>query len=205
MSTPHAAPAVFLSTEPEADALLAHDRFALLIGMLLDQQVTMESAFAGPHKLVQRLGTVTPASVAAMDPDAFLEAFRQPPAVHRFPGSMAARVQKLAQAIVEEYGGEAEAIWTRPEKDGSDPSGAAVLRRLKKLPGFGDQKARIFLALLGKQFGLEAEGWREAAGEYGPADAFLSIADVTDEESLQQVRANKKARKAAAKVAKTAK
>ncbi|GAA2087855.1 MULTISPECIES: HhH-GPD-type base excision DNA repair protein [Brevibacterium] len=196
---------LYLSTDAEADALLAHDRFALMVGMLLDQQVSMESAFAGPYKLVQRLGDVTPASIAAMDPDAFLEAFRQSPAVHRFPGSMAARVQKLAQTLVDEYGGDAEAVWTAPDTDGSAPSGALILRRLKKLPGFGDQKAKIFLALLGKQFGLEAEGWREAAGEYGPDDAYLSIADVRDDATLQQVRANKQARKAAAKAAKAKK
>lgn len=195
---------VFLSTDPRADALLTHDRFALLVGMLLDQQVTMESAFAGPQKLVDRLEEFTPASVAAMNPDVFLEAFREPPAVHRFPGSMAARVQSLAQMIVDDYDGSAEAIWTTPTADGSAPTGPQILRRLKALPGFGDQKSKIFLALLGKQFGLEAEGWREAAGDYGPDDAFRSIADVVDDDSLQRVRETKKAMKAAAKAAKAA-
>lgn len=187
---------VFLSTEPEADALLARDPFALLAGSLLDQQVTMESAFAGPQKLTRRLDEFTPAAVADMDPDEFLAAFREKPAVHRFPGNMAARLQKLARVLVDEYDGVAEAVWTAPNKDDDDPSGADILRRLKKLPGFGDQKAQIFLALLGKQFDLRAEGWREAAGEYGEQDAFLSIADVTDEETLHRVRENKKTRKA---------
>lgn len=193
---------VFLSTDPQADALLGRDSFALMVGMLLDQQVSMETAFAGPLKVAERIDELSPAAVAAMDPEDFLAAFSQKPAVHRFPGSMATRVQKLAQAIVEEYDGVAEAVWTTPAADGEPPSGAELLRRLKKLPGFGEQKAKIFLALLGKQFGLAAAGWREAAGEYGPDDAFLSIADVTDESSLHRVRENKKARKAAAKAAK---
>lgn len=192
-------PTVYLSTEPDADALLARDPFALLVGALLDQQVTMESAFAGPHKLAERLGQFSPATLAEMDPDEFLAAFREKPAVHRYPGNMAARVQKLARTLVEEYDGVADGVWTSPDKKGDDPSGADILRRLKKLPGFGDQKAKIFLALLGKQFGLKAEGWRAAAGEYGEADAYLSAADVIDEETLQRVRENKKARKAAKK------
>src|SRR5699024_7601801 len=124
---------VFLSGEPQAVALLADDRFALLIGMLLDQQVTMESAFAGPAKLAERLGRLDVDEIAEMNPDDFLDAFAASPAVHRFPKSMAARVQKLAAAIVDDYDGQPEAIWTR-----DDPSGAEVLKRLKKLPGFGD-------------------------------------------------------------------
>ena len=162
----------------------------------------MESAFAGPQKLVDRLEDFSPAAVAAMDPDTFLEAFREQPAVHRFPGSMATRVQALAQTLVDDYDGSAEAVWTTPTKDGSQPTGPQILRRLKALPGFGDQKAKIFLALLGKQFGLTADGWREAAGDYGPDDAFRSIADVVDDESLQRVRETKKAMKAAAKAKK---
>ena len=191
---------VFLSGDPKADALLAEDRFALLIGMLLDQQVTMESAFAGPAKLAERLGRLDVDEIAEMSPDDFLDAFAASPAVHRFPKSMATRVQKLAAAIVDDYDGEAEAIWTR-----GDPTGTEVLKRLKKLPGFGDQKAKIFLALLGKQFGLTAEGWQEAAGDYGAEDARRSIADVVDEGTLQEVRAFKKQQKAAAKAAKAAK
>ncbi len=190
---------LFLSGDPKADALLAEDRFALLVGMLLDQQVTMESAFAGPAKLAERLGKLDVDEIAEMNPDDFLDTFAQSPAVHRFPKSMAGRVQKLAAAIVDEYDGNAEAIWT----DG-DPSGAEVLKRLKKLPGFGDQKAKIFLALLGKQFGLQAEGWQEAAGDYGDAEARRSIADVVDDVTLQEVRAFKKQQKAAAKAAKAA-
>lgn len=204
--TDHPAPgsaSVYLSTEPDADALLARDPFALMVGMLLDQQVSMETAFAGPFKLVQRVEEFSPSALAEMDPEDLLAAFREKPAVHRFPGSMASRVQNLAQALVDHYDGVAEAVWTSPTADGAAPSGAEVLLRLKKLPGFGEQKAKIFLALLGKQFDLHAEGWQEAAGEYGSENAFLSIADVTDEDSLQQVRENKRARKAAAKAAKS--
>ena len=190
---------LFLSGDPKADALLAKDRFALLVGMLLDQQVTMESAFAGPAKLADRLGKLDIDEIAEMNPDDFLDIFAQTPAVHRFPKSMAGRVQKLAAAIVDEYDGNPEAIWTE-----GDPSGAEVLKRLKKLPGFGDQKAKIFLALLGKQFELQAEGWQEAAGDYGDADARRSIADVVDDVTLQEVRAFKKQQKAAAKAAKAA-
>ena len=196
---------VYLSTDPQADALLTHDRFALMVGMLLDQQVTMESAFAGPQKLAERLDEFTPEAVAALDPDALLEAFRERPAVHRYPDSMATRVQALAQALVDDYNGVAENLWTTPVKDGSAPTGRDILRRLKALPGYGEQKAKIFLALLGKQFDLTADGWREAAGDYGPDDAFLSIADVRDEDSLTRVRDNKKAMKAAAKAARAAK
>ena len=196
---------VYLSTDPQADELLTHDRFALMVGMLLDQQVSMESAFAGPQKLVERLDEFSPEAVAALDPDALLEAFKEKPAVHRYPGSMATRVQALAQTLVDDYDGVAENLWTAPTKDGSAPTGKDILRRLKALPGFGDQKSKIFVALLGKQFGLTADGWREAAGDYGPDDAFRSIADVRDEDSLFRVRENKKAMKAAAKAAKDAK
>ena len=196
---------VYLSTDPQADELLTHDRFALMVGMLLDQQVSMESAFAGPQKLSERLDEFTPEAVAALDPDALLEAFKEKPAVHRYPGSMATRVQALAQTLVDDYDGVAENLWTAPTKDGSAPTGKDILRRLKALPGFGDQKSKIFVALLGKQFGLTADGWREAAGDYGPDDAFRSIADVRDEDSLFRVRENKKAMKAAAKAAKDAK
>lgn len=196
---------VYLSTDPQADELLTHDRFALMVGMLLDQQVSMESAFAGPQKLVERLDEFSPAAVAALDPDALLEAFKEKPAVHRYPGSMATRVQALAQTLVDDYDGVAENLWTAPTKDGSAPTGKDILRRLKALPGFGDQKSKIFVALLGKQFGLTADGWREAAGDYGPDDAFRSIADVRDEDSLFRVRENKKAMKSAAKAAKDAK
>lgn len=186
-----------LTGDADADALLSRDPFALLIGMLLDQQVTMEAAFAGPRKLVERLGGLDPAAIAAMDPEEFSRICATPPAVHRFPGSMAGRIQALAAAVAEEYGGDAAAIWTA-----GDPDGAEVLRRLKALPGFGDQKARIFLALLGKQLGLEAAGWREAAGDYGTEGSYRSVADVVDQASLTKVREYKKAAKAAARAAK---
>ncbi|MDJ0409472.1 HhH-GPD-type base excision DNA repair protein [Rhodococcoides fascians] len=180
--------------DPEADALLAEDPFALLIGMLLDQQVPMESAFAGPKKLVDRLGDLKVDTVADADPDDFAALCAQTPAVHRFPGSMAKRIQGLAAFLVENYDGKPQEIWTR-----DDPDGAEVLKRLKALPGYGDQKARIFLALLGKQMGVTPDGWRKAAGAYGDEGALRSIADVVDEKSLLEVREFKKAAKAAAK------
>lgn len=186
-----------ITGDPAADKLLSEDDFALLTGMLLDQQVTMESAFAGPEKIRTRIGSLKPEAVAAHDPQAFVEMFKERPAVHRFPGSMAARVQALAEAVQSDWGGDTAAIWTQ-----GNPDGAEVLRRLKALPGFGDQKARIFLALLGKQRGLRAPGWREAAGHYGEEGAFLSVADIVDPESLAKVRASKQAAKAAAKKAK---
>ena len=186
-----------ITGDAAADELLSSDAFALLTGMLLDQQVPMETAFAGPEKIRQRIGSTDPATIAGYDPDAFVEVFRQTPAVHRFPGSMAGRVQALAAAVRDEWGGEASAIWTR-----GDPDGAEVLKRLKALPGYGEQKAKIFLALLGKQCGLEATGWREAAGHYGEDGSQASVADIVDPGSLARVRATKQAAKAAAKAAK---
>ena len=188
---------VFLSGDANADALLADDPFALLMGMLLDQQVPMEVAFAGPAKLAERLGKLDVVEIAEMNPDEFLEKFSIKPAVHRFPKSMATRVQKLAAEIVDEYDADTAAIWTTGE-----PTGPEVLKRLKKLPGFGEQKAKIFLALLGKQFEFDADGWRESAGDYGAEDSRRSIADVVDEDTLLEVRAFKKQQKAAAKAAK---
>jgi uncharacterized HhH-GPD family protein len=183
--------------EPEADRILSEQPFALLTGMLLDQQIPMEVAFDGPRKIVERLGSVDPGRIAATDPEEFIALCATPPAVHRFPRSMGQRVHDLAAAVVRDYDGDTTAIWTRGEPDGRE-----VLRRLRALPGFGDQKARIFLALLGKQRGLEAAGWREAAGDYGRDGVHMSIADVTSSESLTQVRAYKKEKKAAAKAAK---
>jgi uncharacterized HhH-GPD family protein len=182
--------------DAEADRILSEHPFALLVGMLLDQQIPMEVAFDGPRKIAERLGSVDPARIAASDLEQFIALCATPPAVHRFPRSMGQRVHDLAAAVVADHGGDAAAIWT-----GGDPDGAEVLRRLRALPGFGDQKARIFLALLGKQRGLDAPGWREAAGDYGRDDVHMSIADVTGPESLQQVRAYKKEKKAAAKAA----
>jgi len=189
--------ALHITGNTEADELLSTDAFALLTGMLLDQQVAMETAFAGPLKIKQRVGSIDPATVAGYDPERFVEVFKQTPAVHRFPGSMAGRVQSLAQAVVDDWGGDAAAIWTE-----GDPDGAEALKRLKALPGFGEQKAKIFLALLGKQVGLEAPGWREATGAYGEEGCHRSVADITDAESLAKVRATKQAAKATAKSAK---
>jgi uncharacterized HhH-GPD family protein len=190
-------PKLQLVQDPAADALLEANPFALLVGMLLDQQIPMEVAFAGPKKLADRLGGLDARQVAEYEPEKFAALCAERPAVHRFPGSMAKRIQALAQVIVDQYDGNTAALWT----DG-DPDGAEVARRLKELPGFGDQKARIFLALLGKQYGVTPQGWRAAAGDYGKAGSHLSVADVTDAGSLEQVRAYKKQAKAAAKAAK---
>jgi uncharacterized HhH-GPD family protein len=188
-----------LTGDAEADALLANEPLALLIGMLLDQQVAMEHAFGGPKKLVERLGGLDVRRIAEMDPDEFAKICSTPPAVHRFPGSMAKRIQALCGYLLEEYDGSPDAVWTVGKPDGGGPDGKEVLRRLKALPGYGDQKARIFLALLGKQFGVQPKGWREAAGAYGEDGARRSIADVVDEQTLGEVREFKKAAKAAAK------
>ncbi|MEI2277550.1 HhH-GPD-type base excision DNA repair protein [Paenarthrobacter ilicis] len=186
-----------ITGDAAADQLLSDDAFALLTGMLLDQQVTMESAFAGPEKIRSRLGSIDPATIAEYDPAGFVEVFKERPAVHRFPGSMAGRVQALAETVQHHWDGKASAIWTQ-----GNPDGPEVLKRLKSLPGFGEQKAKIFLALLGKQCGLQADGWREAAGHYGDQDSYLSVADIVDADSLVKVRASKQAAKAAAKAAK---
>ncbi len=186
--------ALHITGDTAADALLTDNPLALLVGMLLDQQVAMETAFAGPLKIEQRTGAADAASIASYDPEEFLAAFRQTPSVHRFPGSMAARVQTLCQKLVDDWGGDAAALWTR-----GDPDGAEVLRRLKTLPGFGEQKAKIFLALLGKQYGFTGERWREASAPYGEAGSFRSVADIVSPESLAKVREHKRAMKAAAK------
>lgn len=183
-----------LTGDPEADKLLTSDPFALLTGMLLDQQIAMEVAFAGPKKIADRMGGFSVTKIAEADLDEFVELCVAKPAIHRYGGSMARRVHALARYIVDAYGGRTEAIWTE-----GDPDGAEVLRRLKALPGYGDQKARIFLALLGKQLGVRPEGWRAAAGEYGDEGSRRSIADVVDVQTLGEVRSFKKAAKAAAK------
>jgi uncharacterized HhH-GPD family protein len=188
--------ALHLTGDPAADELLATDRLALLIGMLLDQQVAMETAFTGPKKIADRMGGFDIRTIAEADPEAFAAMCATPPAVHRYPGSMAGRVQALCQYVIATWDGRAEAIWT----DG-DPDAREVLKRLKALPGYGDQKARIFLALLGKQFDVQPAGWREAAGAYGEEGSRRSIADVVDQRSLDEVRATKKQLKAAAKAA----
>ncbi|WNB86779.1 HhH-GPD-type base excision DNA repair protein [Cellulomonas sp. ATA003] len=185
---------LWMTGDEAADRLLADDPFALLLGMLLDQQVAMETAFAGPHKIAERLGTLDPAAVADADPEAFAALCSTPPAVHRYPGSMAGRIQAVARSVVDDYDADVTRLWTDGEPDGRE-----VLRRLKALPGFGDQKARIFVALLGKQCGVTPPGWREAAGPYGEEGARRSIADVVDAQSLGEVRETKRAAKAAAK------
>ena len=181
-----------LTQDPVADTLLSEDPFALLVGMLLDQQIAMEVAFAGPRKIADRLGGLDARLIAEADPERFAAACAQTPAVHRFPGSMAKRVQDLAREIVKRYHGDTAGLWTE-----GDPDGAEVLRRLRALPGFGEQKARIFLALLGKQYGVTPKGWRAAAGDYGRDGTHMSVADVVDKGSLDQVRAYKKKMKAA--------
>ncbi|POM22686.1 HhH-GPD superfamily base excision DNA repair protein [Actinomadura rubteroloni] len=188
---------VHLAQSPEADALLSRSPLAALVGMLLDQQIPMEWAFAGPYTIARRMGAedLDAHEIAGRDPEAFAALLSEKPAVHRYPGSMAKRVQQLCQYLVENYGGDAEAVWR------DVPSGAELLKRLKALPGFGDQKARIFLALLGKQYGVRPEGWREAAGAYGEDGSRRSVADITGPESLAEVRAFKQAQKAAAKSA----
>ncbi len=183
-----------LTGDSAADTLLSEDSFALLLGMLLDQQIAMETAFAGPAKIRDRIGTLDPAALAGYDADAFVEVFRQTPAVHRFPGSMAARVQTVAGVVATDWAGDASAIWTS-----GSPDGAEILRRLKGLPGFGEQKAKIFLALLGKRLWITAAGWREASAPYGEEGSFRSVADIVDADTLTRVRETKRAAKAAAK------
>ena len=185
-----------ITGDADADRLLSEDPLALLIGMLLDQQVAMEVAFSGPLKIEQRVGSVDAATLASYDPDALVEAFRQTPSIHRYPGSMAARVQSLCAALEQEWGGDAAALWTR-----DDPDGPEVLRRLKKLPGFGEQKAKIFLALLGKQYGFTGDGWRAASAPYGEEGSYRSVADIVSPDSLAKVREHKREMKAAAKTA----
>jgi uncharacterized HhH-GPD family protein len=187
-------PAIAITGEPAADALLERDPFALLAGMLLDQQFPMERAFAGPQKIVERLGvdSLDPAVVAALDPEEFAALCATPPAVHRYPGSMAGRLQDLARLIVEQYDGDTAALWQEAT------SGADLLARLRALPGFGDAKARIFVALLGKQRGVQPAGWEQAAGAYAEPGSFRSVADVVDPGSLAKVRAFKQQQKQAA-------
>jgi uncharacterized HhH-GPD family protein len=181
-----------IAQEPEADAVLSQNPFALLMGMMLDQQFPMERAFAGPAKVLDRFGTLDPVAVAAADPEEFAALCAVPPAVHRFPGSMAARIQQLARIVVDEYDGHADRLWTEAD------SGRELMRRLQALPGFGKQKAQIFVALLAKQRGVRPEGWETVAGDYA-LDGHRSVADVVDADSLQKVREFKKQKKAAAK------
>lgn len=170
-------PDLHIVGDAEADALLSRDPLALLLGMLLDQQFPMEAAFAGPWKLQSRLGHLDAAKIAELDPDEFGKVMSTPPAVHRFPGSMGGRVQALCAIVAGEYGNDAARLWLTAK------TGKELLDRLKALPGFGEQKARIFLALLGKQLGVRPDGWREAAGSYGDDGALRSVADVTSQET----------------------
>jgi len=178
----------------EANELLSRSPLALLIGMLLDQQVPLEKAFSSPLDLVHRLGhEPTAAELAEFDQDALIAIFSERPALHRFPKAMAARTQELARLIVTEYDGDPATLWT------TAVSGDELLRRVEKLPGFGAQKAKIFVALLGKQLGVQPPGWREAAGQFGAAGSHMSVADIVDDHSLERVRAYKQSLKAAAK------
>ena len=183
--------AIQIAQDPAADKVLSEDPFALLTGMLLDQQFPMERAFAGPAKILDRFGTLDPAAVAAADPEEFAELCATPPAIHRYGRSMAGRVQEVARAVVADYGGDAERLWTEAS------SGADLLARIRKLPGFGEQKAKIFTALVAKQLGVRPDGWEQAAGAYAEPGSHRSVADVVDQDSLDQVRAFKKEQKAA--------
>jgi uncharacterized HhH-GPD family protein len=185
---------ISMPVDPAANELLSSDPLALLIGMLLDQQVPLERAFSAPYDLYRRLGhQPTADELAGYDPEALAAVFAERPALHRYPKSMAARVQSMAQLLVARYGGDAGRVW------GDATDGADLLKRVAELPGFGAQKAQIFVALLGKRLGVEPAGWREAAGPFGAEGSYISVADISDAESLGRVRAYKQELKAAAK------
>lgn len=195
-------PTLRLAGEAAADALLSEDPLALLIGMVLDQQIPLDWAFRGPASMVERLALPVPldaGQLAGMDPVALAEAFARPPSLHRYPRSMAERVQALAAAVAAEYANDASRIWTDAK------TGSELRSRVRALPGFGEQKARIFVALLGKQFGVRPDGWQEASEPFGEPGSFRSVADIVDAESLAEVRRRKKEAKAAAKAAGPAK
>jgi len=183
--------AIHITDNPSADELLTSNPFALLVGMMLDQQYPMEHAFLGPHKVIERLGSFDPATIAAADPEEFAALCATTPAIHRFPGSMAARLQELARIVTEEYDGDASRIWTGAA-DAKD-----LAKRLQALPGFGAQKVKIFVALVAKQLDVRPAGWEKVAGDYA-LDGFRSVADVVDPASLQKVRDHKKEMKAKA-------
>jgi uncharacterized HhH-GPD family protein len=186
---------VWLAQNPDADALLENDPLALVLGLMLDQQFPLEFAFLGPYRLAERLGvkSLDAEALAQHDPQDLIAKFVGPPAIHRFPAAMADRAQKLCQMIVDDFDGDAASIWT------GATSGADLFKRISKLPGFGKQKAQIFVALLGKQFGVQPDGWRQAAGDYGVEGSYKSAADIVDAASLTKVREYKKQIKAAAK------
>lgn len=181
-----------ITQDPAADALLSENAFALVVGMMLDQQYPMEHAFRGPAKVRDRFGTFDPAAIAGADPEEFAAMAATTPAIHRFPGSMAARLQEVARIVVEEYDGDASRIWTEAA-DARD-----LMKRVQALPGFGKQKAQIFVALLAKQLGVRPDGWEALVGDYA-LEGHRSVADVTDDVSLQKVREFKKQKKAAAR------
>ncbi|MGV3561710.1 MAG: HhH-GPD-type base excision DNA repair protein [Nocardioides sp.] len=181
-----------ITGDPAADKVLDDSPFALLAAMMLDQQYPMEHAFRGPAKVLERFGTLDPARIADADPEEFAALCATAPAIHRFPGSMAARLQELARIVTEEHGGDASRIWTGAA-DGRD-----LLRRVMALPGFGKQKAQIFVALLAKQLDVRPQGWESVVGDYA-LEGHRSVADVVDGASLQKVRDFKKEKKAAAK------
>ncbi len=186
--------AIQITGDARADEVLTDSPFALLVGMMLDQQYPMEHAFRGPAKVLDRFGSLDPAAIAAADPAEFKALCSTPPAIHRFPGSMAERLQTLAAIVVERYDGHAERIWTEAS------SGADLLKRVMELPGFGKQKAQIFTALVAKQLGVRPDGWQQAVGDYA-LDGYRSVADVVDPASLQKVRDFKQEKKRAAKAA----
>ena len=183
-----------IAQDPAADQVLNDSPFALLAGMMLDQQYPMEHAFRGPAKVLDRFGTFEPAAIAAADPEEFKQLCSTPPAIHRFPGSMAARLQELARIVTDEYDGDASRIWT------GAASGTDLMKRLQALPGFGKQKAKIFTALVAKQVGVRPDGWEQVAGDYA-LEGYRSVADVVDGASLQKVREFKQAKKAEARAA----
>ena len=186
--------AIHITGDDAADQVLTDDPFALLVGMMLDQQYPMEHAFRGPAKVLERFGTLDPGQIASADPEQFAALCSTPPAIHRFPGSMAARLQALAAIVEEKYDGRTERLWTEAS------TGKELLARVMDLPGFGKQKSQIFVALLAKQLGVRPQGWEAAVGAYAE-DGFRSVADVVDGASLQKVRDYKKQKKAAAKAA----
>jgi uncharacterized HhH-GPD family protein len=183
-----------IANEPEADRVLDQYPFAVLVGMMLDQQYGMEHAFRGGWKVLGRFGNLDPAAIAAADPEEFKALCSTPPAIHRFPGSMSARLQELAALVESKYDGDVTRLWTEPD------TGKELLKRVQELPGFGKQKAQIFVALLAKQLNVKPQGWEAAAGDYA-LDGYRSVADVVDADSLLKVREYKQAKKAAAKAA----
>jgi uncharacterized HhH-GPD family protein len=184
--------AIHITGDAEADQVLTDSPFALLVGMMLDQQYPMEHAFRGPHKVLTRFGSIEPRDIAAADPEEFAALCSTPPAIHRYGRSMAGRLQSLAQLVEERYDGRTERLWAEAA------SGSDLLDRIQSLPGFGTQKAQIFVALLAKQLGVRPDGWEQAAGAYAE-EGYRSVADVTDPASLQKVRDYKKAKKVEAK------